>query len=86
MADDRRDPHSTPLADEERLRGRLRRLAIVVVLALLVLLVVVDLFGRLLVRHDFHVSEVFLATITGALLVLLGVEGVARLPFGGGGR
>lgn len=47
---------------------------------MIVLLVVVDTLGRLLVDPNFHASELFLGTLIGALLLLLGIEGVSRLP------
>lgn len=47
---------------------------------MIVLLVVVDTLGRLLVDPGFHASELFLGTLIGALLLLLGIEGVSRLP------
>lgn len=51
-------------------------------LGLVVLLVVVDSLGRLFIRPDFHVSELFLGTLVGAVLVLAGIEGITRLPGG----
>ena len=79
MADERRDDGR---ADESRLRRRLRFVSGIVILGLVVLLVVVDTFGRLLVDRDFRVSDLFLGTLTGALLLLLGIEGITRLPGG----
>ena len=76
MADER--PHGTP--EEQRLRRRLRWLAGITMLSLVTLLVVVDSFGRLLIDRDFHVSELFLGTLVGAVLVLAGIEGITRLP------
>jgi hypothetical protein len=40
----------------------------------------VDTLGRLLLDPNFHASELFLGTLIGALLLLLGIEGVTRLP------
>lgn len=65
---------------EERLLRRLRFIAGVVILVMIVLLVVVDTFGRLFISPDFHASELFLGTLIGALLLLLGIEGLNRLP------
>lgn len=70
-------------ADEGRLRARLRLVAGVVILGCIVLLVVVDTFGRLFVRPDFHVGDVFFGSLLGALLLVIGVEGAARLPWSG---
>ena len=47
---------------------------------MIVLIVSVDTLGRLLVDPQFHASELFLGTLIGALLLLLGIEGVSRLP------
>lgn len=73
-------------ADDGRLRGRLRLVAGGVILLCIVFLVVVDTIGRLLIRPDFHVGDIFLGSLLGALLLLIGVEGAARFPFGGGDR
>lgn len=81
MADERRDVGGS---DESRLRARLRLVAGGVILACIVFLVVVDTIGRLVVRPDFHVGDIFLGSLLGALLLLIGVEGAARFPFGGG--
>lgn len=64
---------------EERLLRRLRLITIFVILLMVVLLVVVDTLGRLFVDRDFHASELFLGTLIGALLLLLGIEGASRL-------
>ncbi len=47
---------------------------------MIVLLVVVDTLGRLFIDPSFRASELFLGTLIGALLLLLGVEGISRLP------
>lgn len=73
-------------SDEGRLRARLRVVAGGVILACILFLVVVDALGRLLVRPDFHVGDIFLGSLLGALLLLIGVEGAARFPFGGNGK
>lgn len=65
---------------EERLLRRLRVISGAVILVMIGLLVVVDTLGRLLINPDFHASELFLGTLIGALLLLLGIEGVSRLP------
>lgn len=67
-------------AVEERLLRRLRLIAGGVILTMIVLIVVVDTLGRLLIDPSFHASELFLGTLIGALLLLLGIEGVSRLP------
>lgn len=64
---------------EERLLRRLRLIAISIILLMVVLIVVVDTLGRLFIDRDFHASELFLGTLIGALLLLLGVEGASRL-------
>lgn len=75
MADEtRHDPA------EERLLHRLRLIASGVILTMIVLVVSVDTLGRLLLDPTFHASELFLGTLIGALMLLLGVEGVTRLP------
>jgi ABC-type Fe3+-siderophore transport system permease subunit len=51
-----------------------------VILLMIVLLVTADTLGRLLVSPDFHASELILGTLIGALLLLLGIETVNRLP------
>lgn len=73
-------PDATRAPAEERLLRRLRLIAGGVILTMIVLLVVVDTLGRLLINPEFHASELFLGTLIGALLLLLGVEGVSRLP------
>jgi hypothetical protein len=61
---------------EERLRRRLRIIAGGVFLALIVVLALVDTFGR---PAGLQVSEVIFGSLLGALLLILGVEGAARL-------
>ena len=80
------DEHDRPTNGhaEERLRRRLRFIAGIVILALVALLVIVDSFGRLLVDRDFHVSELIVGSLIGALLGVLGIEGLSRLPGGKG--
>lgn len=65
---------------EERLLRRLRLIAIGVILSMIVLLVTVDTLGRLFVDPQFHASELFLGTLVGAMIPLLGVIGVTSLP------
>ena len=79
----RRDPA------EERLLRRLRLIAGGVILTMIALLVMVDTLGRLFIDPNFHASELILGTLIGALLLLLGIEGVSRIPGipkSGGGR
>ena len=78
MAGDERNAPRDPA--EERLLRRLRLLAGIVILVMIVLLVVADTLGRLLISPDFHASELILGTLIGALLLLLGIETVNRLP------
>jgi hypothetical protein len=54
-----------------------------VILACIVFLVLVDALGRLFVRPDFHVGDIFIGSLIGALLLVIGVEGAARLPWSG---
>lgn len=72
----------TPRHDpaEEKLLRRLRLIAIGVILTMIVLLVTVDTLGRLFVDPQFHASELFLGTLVGAMIPLLGVIGVTSLP------
>lgn len=74
------DPNRAPDPTEDRLLRRLRVIAGIVILVMIVLLVTADTLGRLLVSPDFHASELILGTLIGALLLLLGIEAVNRLP------
>jgi hypothetical protein len=76
MAGDDRPRRSS----EDKLLGRLRLIAGMVILLMIVLLVVVDTLGRLIVDPTFHASELFLGTLVGALMLVLGIEVVSRLP------
>lgn len=49
---------------------------------MIVLLAGADTFGRLFISPDFHASEVILGTLVGTLIVVLGIEGLNRLPGG----
>lgn len=69
-----------PTTAEDRLLRRLRLIAGVVFLVCIVLLVVVDTVGKVLIGPDFHASDLFLGTLIGALLLILGIETVNRLP------
>jgi hypothetical protein len=80
--DDRNGSSRDPV--EERLLRRLRIVAGVVILLMIVVLVLVDSLGRLFVNPDFHIDELALGTLIGALLLLLGIEGINRLPMLGG--
>lgn len=75
-SDDR--PTGQPPSDpvEERLRRRLRVIAAIVFLILVAVLALADTFGR---SADLHVSEFVFGSLLGALLLVLGVEGAARL-------
>lgn len=44
---------------------------------LIVFTVMADALGRLLIRPDFHVSELLFGTLVGAWLALLGIESAA---------
>ena len=76
MAGDDRPRRSS----EDKLLGRLRFIAGAVILLMIVLLVVVDTLGRLIIDPNFHASELFLGTLVGALMLVLGIEVVSRLP------
>lgn len=76
MADDTKngaDKKGTPAE-----LGDLRRKAVYVFLFLSVLVVVVDVVGRLFLDSDFHVDSVVFGFIFGTLLALLGLEGLNR--------
>ena len=64
--------------DERRLRGR----AALVLLGLIIILVLVDVFGRLLVDPSFRVSDLMMGTLIGAFLLLVGIDISHRWPFG----
>ena len=76
MAGDDRPRRSS----EDKLLGRLRFIAGAVILLMIVLLVVVDTLGRLIIDPNFHASELFLGTLVGALMLVLGIEIASRLP------
>lgn len=65
---------------QDRLVSRLRLVTVRVILFLVVLTVVTDDFGRLFVNPNFHASELILGTLFGALLPILGVVGLTKLP------
>lgn len=67
---------------EEQLRHRLRLVAGLTFVGLIVLLVLADTFGRLFIDRDFRVGEIFLGTLVGAVLLLAGIEVATRLPGG----
>lgn len=58
-----------------------------VITLLIVVLVILDSVGRLLVDPNFRTSDFIFGTLIGALLLLLGVETLNRLPrIGGNGK
>lgn len=69
-----------PSIDEERLLRRLRVIAGGVILSLIFFLVVVDSLGRLFIDPTFRVGEIFLGSLLGALMLLIGIDVAARLP------
>jgi uncharacterized membrane protein YgaE (UPF0421/DUF939 family) len=64
-------------------QGRLRLIAGVVILVLIIVVVLTDVFGRLFVDSTFRVSDLMLGTLIGALLLLVGIDVSKRWPFGG---
>lgn len=76
MADDPKGKPEKKGAPEEL--GDLRRASVRVFLFLSVLVVVVDVIGRLFLNPDFHVDSVVFGFIFGTLLALLGLEGLNR--------
>ena len=66
--------------DERRVLRRLRVTSGLVILGLIVLLVVADTAGRLFIEDNFRVSELFLGSLIGALLLLAGIDVAARIP------
>ena len=66
--------------------GRLRLLAGIVVLLLIAVVVLADIFGRLLVDDQFRISDLMLGTLLGALLYIIGIDVSRRWPFNGGDR
>lgn len=79
---DPKEPIKDPA--EERVLKRLRILAGGVILSMIALLVVVDTLGRLYVDPEFHASELFLGTLIGALVLILGIEGLRGISKGNG--
>ena len=73
MADEKDKSAGTP----EDLKS-LRRLSIYVFLVLSVVLVLTDTLGRLFIDKQFHIDSVVLGFCIGALLALLGLEGLNR--------
>ena len=73
--DERLDDPSRTDPAEERLRTNLRYISAGVVLLLIVVLALVDAFGK---PAGLQVSEVMFSGLLGALVVLLGLEGAAR--------
>lgn len=71
---------SRPPTDEERLLRRLRVIAGGVILSLIFFLVVVDSLGRLFIDPTFRVGEIFLGSLLGALMLLVGIDVAARWP------
>jgi hypothetical protein len=77
----RNDPRQP---DEGRLLRKLRIVCGVTMLALLAFLIIVDAIGRLFVDPGFHIDDIMVGSLLGALLLVLGVSGVVgfRLPGG----
>lgn len=66
--------------DEKRVLHRLRVVSGSVILGLIVLLVVADTAGRLFIDPAFRVGELFLGSLIGALMLLVGIDVAARIP------
>lgn len=47
---------------------------------MIVFIIVVDSLGRLFIDPSFRVGEIFLGSLLGALLLLVGIDVAARLP------
>lgn len=86
MAGGDRPPSDSPPSVVDSLTRRLRVVVAVVITILIVMLVVFDNVGRLIVDPNFRTSDFIFGTLIGALLLLLGVEGLNRLPKIGGGK
>lgn len=77
MADEDRTPRKASRTPDEL--ADLRRWAVKVFLFLSVLVVLVDLFGRLFRDPTFKVDPVVFGLVFGTLLALLGLEGINRV-------
>lgn len=77
MADEERTPRKASRTPDEL--ADLRRWAVKVFLFLSVLVVLVDLFGRLFRDPTFKVDPVVFGLVFGTLLALLGLEGINRV-------
>lgn len=83
LTDPPRTPNQLGPTTEERLLRRLRLIAGAVIIVMIILLVSADTLGRLFIDPNFHSSELILGTLVGALMLVLGIEAVNRLPGGG---
>ena len=72
--------------DEKRVLHRLRVVSGSVILGLIALLVIADTAGRLFIDPSFRVGELFLGSLIGALMLLVGIDVAARLPGSGKGN
>jgi xanthine/uracil permease len=77
MADEEKTPRKASRTPDEL--ADLRRWAVKVFLFLSVLVVLVDLFGRLFRDPTFKVDPVVFGLVFGTLLALLGLEGINRV-------
>lgn len=68
---------------EDRLLRRVRVVAAVVILALLVFLAVFDTIGKAVIGAGFGVSDVIFGSLLGAFLVVSGIEVASRFSPGG---
>jgi len=80
MAGNETPPFRSGDPTEEKLLRRLRLISGVVILVMIVLLGITDTLGRLLIDPNFHASEVIFGILISTLIILLGIEGLSRLP------
>lgn len=67
-------------SDETRLLSRFRVVSIFSILLAIVVYVAGEIFQLPFLRTSFHVEPTVLGILVGALIVLLGIETIARIP------
>lgn len=80
--DEPREPKKVP--SEAQLLSRFRRVCIAVVLGAIVIYVLAGIFELPFLRPSFQSDSAYLGVLVGALLLLLGIEGINRIPGIGG--